>query len=214
MSAADSGARGEAGAYYVFDRGTTSGPFQTATIVDMLRRGSIGPDAQVAAAGTQTWVPLREIAAFAGPFAGAMQRRFAGFWIRFLAYLVDGLVFSVAAAILTAVLAVPFGGLEAASQGSDRGAALGFLPSLVTTLTSAWFLSSAWQATPGKRLCGLAVIRSDGSRLSFLRALGRSFAEILSALFLMLGFLMIGWTREKTGLHDLICDTRVVYRQS
>ena len=70
--------------------------------------------------------------------------------------------------------------------------------------------SSRWQATLGKRVCGLRVTRLDGGRISLRRALGRYFAKFLSALILLIGFAMIAWTRRKQGLHDILADTLVV----
>jgi len=65
-------------------------------------------------------------------------------------------------------------------------------------------------ATPGKMVLGMKVVRPDGSRVELGRAIGRYFAKILSALILCIGYLMVAFDSEKRGLHDLICDTRVV----
>jgi uncharacterized RDD family membrane protein YckC len=74
------------------------------------------------------------------------------------------------------------------------------------------FIGSPWQATLGKRICGLHVIHAKtGGRVSYLRALGRYLSYYLSALPLALGFILIGVTDQKRGLHDMICGTRVVY---
>jgi hypothetical protein len=70
---------------------------------------------------------------------------------------------------------------------------------------------SAWQATPGKRLCGIYITRADGRMINGWLAFGRISAATLSLIPLCIGFFMIGWTRQKTGLHDLVCRTRVVY---
>jgi uncharacterized RDD family membrane protein YckC len=42
------------------------------------------------------------------------------------------------------------------------------------------------------------------------RAFGRYFAKILSAIILGIGYIMVGFDSEKRGLHDMICDTRVI----
>ena len=72
------------------------------------------------------------------------------------------------------------------------------------------FVSGKWQATPGKRVMGCMVITKDGRRLKFMHALGRHIACILSSLTLLIGYFLIGWTRQKTGLQDLVAGTRVV----
>jgi uncharacterized RDD family membrane protein YckC len=65
-------------------------------------------------------------------------------------------------------------------------------------------------ATPGKMALGLKIVRPDGGPISAGRAVGRYFAEILSALTLMIGYMMAGWDSEKRALHDRIADTRVI----
>lgn len=87
-------------------------------------------------------------------------------------------------------------------------------PGLLTLLLPiAYFAlleSSRWQATIGKRICGLRVTRLDGRRISLPRAVGRYLGKFVSALILGIGFLMIAWTRRKQALHDLMADTLVV----
>ena len=57
---------------------------------------------------------------------------------------------------------------------------------------------------------GLKVVRPDGSPVGVGRAFGRYFAKMLSAMVLWIGFIMVAFEPEKRGLHDMICDTRVV----
>jgi uncharacterized RDD family membrane protein YckC len=64
--------------------------------------------------------------------------------------------------------------------------------------------------TPGKQLLGLRVIDGYGQRPSLGRALLRTAAYLPSALLLLLGFLWIGFDREKRGLHDWVADTYVI----
>jgi hypothetical protein len=75
------------------------------------------------------------------------------------------------------------------------------------------FVASRWQATPGKRLVGAKIVRaSDGGRVGVLRAACRHITCFLSWIPFGLLWIMVGVTREKTGLHDVICGTRVVFR--
>ncbi len=76
----------------------------------------------------------------------------------------------------------------------------------------AWFESSRWQATPGKRLVGLMVATArDGDRLTFARASLRYGASLFSAAALCVGFFMAALTRRGRTFHDLVADTVVVY---
>ena len=45
-------------------------------------------------------------------------------------------------------------------------------------------------------------------------ALGRNLAEILSALILGIGYIMVAFTAKKQGLHDMIAGTLVVKKGS
>jgi uncharacterized RDD family membrane protein YckC len=57
---------------------------------------------------------------------------------------------------------------------------------------------------------GLRIVTSDGGRVSYARALGRSFAEILSSIICYIGYIIVAFDDQKRALHDHICDTRVV----
>ena len=72
------------------------------------------------------------------------------------------------------------------------------------------FTTGRWGQTIGKAILGLKVQRTDGSPVSYLRSLARSAASYLSGMALGIGFLMIAFSPQKRGLHDLICDTRVL----
>jgi uncharacterized RDD family membrane protein YckC len=72
------------------------------------------------------------------------------------------------------------------------------------------YFLGAHSATPGKMACGLRVVRPDGERISYARACGRFFAEILSSITLGIGYIIAAFDDEKRALHDRICDTRVV----
>jgi uncharacterized RDD family membrane protein YckC len=122
--------------------------------------------------------------------------RYGGFWIRVLANLIDSLLLLVPWYLLQRTLG-PGGGLLSAA---------------IDWLYYALMESSTNQATFGKLACGLAVTDTDGNRISFGRATGRYFAKILSAIPLGLGFAMVGWTRQKRGLHDFIAGTLVIKR--
>jgi uncharacterized RDD family membrane protein YckC len=70
--------------------------------------------------------------------------------------------------------------------------------------------SSGWQATLGKKALGLEVTDLAGRRISFGRATGRFFAKYISAIILMIGFLMAGFTEKKQALHDILAGTLVI----
>jgi uncharacterized RDD family membrane protein YckC len=146
----------------------------------------------------------------------ALPRRllYAGFWIRFLAYFIDGVILGAANMAIALAFGLGFGGFNAAQAAPSPLAILSMtLPSLIGLALGVtyetWFIGK-FGATPGKMTCGLKVVRPDESPVTYGRACGRCFAKILSAFILYIGFIMAGYDEEKRGLHDRICDTRVV----
>ena len=129
---------------------------------------------------------------------------YAGFWRRFAAWFLDGLLLS----LVTLPFTLQFGGDAAAQAG--RASAVGTISTVVGWLYSALMESSAKQATVGKMALGIIVTDLEGRKIGFGRATGRYFAKILSALILGIGFLMAGFTERKQALHDMVASTLVV----
>jgi uncharacterized RDD family membrane protein YckC len=78
-----------------------------------------------------------------------------------------------------------------------------------------WILADAsrYQGSLGKRVLGLKVAGNRGERLTLAAAAGRNLLKILSAILLLIGFMMAGWTRRKQALHDKLTDSYVVAEQ-
>jgi len=74
--------------------------------------------------------------------------------------------------------------------------------------------SSSKQATFGKLILGLVVTDSAYQRISFGKASGRHFGKLLAGAILGIGFLMVGITDRKQGLHDLMAGTLVIRKAS
>lgn len=152
---------------------------------------------------------------------------YAGFWKRVAAYILDIIVLYIPSMLIEKML----GGDAAKSifeqavvnAAGDPNATLAaqmqyysaMWPAMLLGFIVAWMYyafceSSAWQATVGKLALGLRVTDMQGNRLSLKRALARYPAMILSSLILCIGFLMVAWTRQKQGLHDMIAGTLVL----
>lgn len=69
--------------------------------------------------------------------------------------------------------------------------------------------SSGRQATIGKTIVGIKVGNASGSRISAANALGRLVAKVISNMILFAGYIMIAFSKNKQGLHDMIADTYV-----
>ncbi len=139
---------------------------------------------------------------------------YGGFWIRFLAYLIDSIVLAIGGGILGGILGAMIGLAMGAGGASEDialvSSAVGNVVGIVLNwLYSALMESSAWQATLGKKVLGLLVTDLEGRRISFGRATGRYFSKMVSAIILLIGFMMVGWTQRKQGLHDMMAGTLV-----
>jgi uncharacterized RDD family membrane protein YckC len=66
-------------------------------------------------------------------------------------------------------------------------------------------------ATPGKMLCRIKVVTAEGQRVTYGRATGRYFAEIIS-MFCNIGYIIAAFDSQKRALHDHIAGTRVIYK--
>ncbi len=76
------------------------------------------------------------------------------------------------------------------------------------------FTGSKFKGSLGKLICQIQVLNyRDMTQISLLKSIGRAFAYVISAIPLLIGFMMAGWNKEKKALHDIICGTRVVYRE-
>lgn len=144
--------------------------------------------------------------------------RYAGFWIRFAAKIVDGLILAVPNFIVIALTGLLTGALAKTAGLPDTAAAI---IAIVVNWTFQLFLPVAYNtffvgkfaATPGKMACGLQVALPDGGKVSYARAFGRCFAEWVSGFTLGIGYVIAAFDREKRALHDHICGTRVVKKQ-
>jgi len=140
--------------------------------------------------------------------SGTLQ--YAGFWIRFCAQFIDGLIMQAVNFLIIFVVAAAI----AATVGHKSPAAA-FIPSLfgfIFAVSYVVFFNGRFGATPGKMALKLKIVRPNGEPIGYGRALGRYFGQMLSSLILCIGFMMAGWDEQKRALHDRLCDTRVIRR--
>jgi uncharacterized RDD family membrane protein YckC len=137
---------------------------------------------------------------------------YGGFWMRFLAVFIDGLLLMVGQLFITIPLGIVVGLAAPNTTSAERvSSILGFFVGVfVNWLYCALMMSSAKQATVGKMAMGLKVTDMSGGRITFGRATGRFFAQYLSAIPLLLGYFIQPFTERKQALHDLLVGTVVV----
>jgi uncharacterized RDD family membrane protein YckC len=139
--------------------------------------------------------------------AGQEQVAYGGFWIRFVAYIIDAILLSIVFGVVASIVGLRFVNTD---DPTDIDPTVNLLSLVVSWLYFALMESSERGATVGKMAMGLRVVTSDYRRLTFLNATGRYFAKILSAIILFIGFIMIAFTDKKRGLHDMIAGTLVI----
>jgi uncharacterized RDD family membrane protein YckC len=145
--------------------------------------------------------------------------RYGGFWIRFVAAVIDtfalGIVVGPVAGILALMIGAVGGRVDMPGVGIHLvlGIVIRMLFLLAGWIYEASMESSSRQATLGKMALGLKVTDEYGNRISFARASARFFSKILSSMILMIGYIMAGFTARKQALHDMIAGTLVVRTQ-
>ncbi len=137
--------------------------------------------------------------------------RYAGFWIRFVAYIIDTFIISTVLILLGTIWSL---------QDDDSIDLAASIASSAIVLWISFFLhwfyfaimeSSESQATLGKKVLGIKVTDEFGQRMSFGRATGRYFSKYISSLILGIGYLMAAFMDRKQALHDKIASTLVIY---
>ena len=150
---------------------------------------------------------------------------YAGFWLRGVAYLIDGIILGVIYGVLflIGIAFVGVGSIETMAREMRNGDAeppvafflmiifISFLCLIASWIYHAYLESSPNQGTLGKMALGLIVTDLQGRRISFGHATGRFFAKIITSLIpLGIGYLMAGFTEKKQALHDMIAATLVL----
>ena len=148
--------------------------------------------------------------------------RYAGFWIRFLAVIIDGIIGMLASAILQYAVLGTITAPPTPPPGTPADQALPVMLEFLGRLGMATSIGMAFDAvyqalfvhklggTPGKLALGLKVVRPNGGPIGLGRAFGRYFAKLLSGLILLIGYIIAAFDSEKRALHDMICDTRLI----
>lgn len=218
--------------WYYADAGKQAGPINEAEFDRLIGAGTIRGETLVWHDGMPAWQPLGVVrgwqSASAAPgllpnaapgFAasGIAGARYAGFWIRFVARLIDAVLLGVVNAVIRIPLAIMLG------VGAGRREGMIFMPvamgligisvliSIAVGVVYEVYFVSTRGGTLGKMVLGLKIVRANGSPVPVGLATGRYFAQWLSGAIFMIGYIMAGFDPEKRALHDRICETRVVY---
>jgi uncharacterized RDD family membrane protein YckC len=139
------------------------------------------------------------------------ELNYAGFWIRFAAKFVDGLILGVPFMVVFVMVLIP-------QIRSGKPDTFIFLPYILQfcfifiRMAYEIFFLGKYGATLGKMACKIMVVTADGGRIGYGRATGRFFAEMLSGMVCYIGYIIVAFDGQKRALHDHICNTRVVFK--
>ena len=156
----------------------------------------------------------------------AMPQRpatYAGFWKRFVAYIIDWCIISFVSLFFLIPLAIIIGVGGANADLDDPSVGLlaiitGMSLMIVSVLVILHWLyyavmESTRGATFGKMALGLRVTDMNGGAVSFGRASGRYFAKIISSLTFCIGYIIAGFSQQKQALHDMIAGCLVINKE-
>lgn len=189
------------------------GPISFKRMRTLVRRGEIVEDTLVWQEGTLEWLPASEVPGLLAPFRGEVpianvhQVRFAGFWVRLTAMLIDKAMIGFFSALFICGIGLPVMAIFGVNAEVFTAGSWVF----VSWIYMAIMESSSWQATVGKNLCNLQVVDTRGYPISFLKASNRYFGRFISWSLFGIGFMMCSWTDRKQTLHDLMADCIVIY---
>jgi uncharacterized RDD family membrane protein YckC len=129
------------------------------------------------------------------PRSGRATGPRAGFWRRFAAAVIDGIIVGLAFVILYGLL-------------KGAGYALGVLAGIAYFV---YFEGGPSGQTPGKRALGIRVIDfATGGPIGYARAFVRYIGRIVSAVVIYIGYLWMLWDSEKQCWHDKLAGDVVV----
>lgn len=141
------------------------------------------------------------------------ELQYAGFWVRFGAKFLDGLILGLPFMVVFFLVLIP-----QIRSGTTTPERFNFLPLMVQIgfvfiqMAYQIFFLGKYGATPGKMLCRLKVVTAEGGPIGYGRATGRFFGEMLSGMACYIGYIMVAFDSQKRALHDYICSTRVIHR--
>ena len=145
---------------------------------------------------------------------------YAGFWLRLAAYLIDQFIVAFVLGILVTITMMIMGISAAIFYDMDNTAnqmivitmsiVLGLIGFTATWLYYALLESSSHQGTLGKVVLNIKVTDMSSEKITFTRASGRFFGKLISSAIAYVGYLMIGFTEKKQGLHDIMAGCLVL----
>ncbi len=158
--------------------------------------------------------------------------RYAGFWVRFVASMIDTVVVGLPlvyliyiisngnymniASLLDAFKAAQAGNVNMTMYYLNQNGHNSLFWEVIMEILLAFVVTVFWKnfrgATPGKKIMKIKIVDAKTLQpISTSQALVRFIGYIISTLPLCFGFVMIAFRDDKRGLHDLLARTCVIY---
>ena len=119
-----------------------------------------------------------------------VNKIYAGFWHRLLAYIIDFIILVVVYFVLGMIPVI----------GWIIGIFFGWLYFAIQH-------SSTKKSTIGMRALDIAIVDENHNKIGFWRATANYFIVAISIVFIFIGLLMIAFTSRKQGFHNIITRT-------
>lgn len=234
----------------ITDGDRRQGPYSIDEIRDFVNEGKIKDETLVWHTGEANWKAWKDFPEASEPpelteeellkqtietlLQSKMNRkRYAGFFVRANAFIIDNLILSIIGALFLYVMSLAgMLDLNAVSEivnqyidnpgSTDLVSKALDLPGMSTFFTI-WSIVQAiyfivfhavWGATPGKKLLRIHVEMANGEKLSWAFSFFRFVASIVTQatlIFYGLGYLIVLIDPQKRALHDFVAQTRVVH---
>ena len=234
----------------ITDGDRRQGPYSIDEIRDFVNEGKIKDETLVWHTGESNWKAWKDFSEASEPpelteeellkqtietlLQSKMNRkRYAGFFVRANAFIIDNLILSIVGALFLYVMSLAgMLDLNAVSEivnqyidnpgSTDLVSKALDLPGMSTFFTI-WSIVQAiyfivfhavWGATPGKKLLRIHVEMANGEKLSWAFSFFRFVASIVTQatlIFYGLGYLIVLIDPQKRALHDFVAQTRVVH---
>lgn len=139
---------------------------------------------------------------------------YAGFWWRWLALWIDGLIISIPSTLITILILiglVKIFGMKPISEFTLK-IVYNIFALVVLIFYQIVFESTKMQGSVGKRIVGIKCVDINLERLTFKKAFVRNICKVVSVFTFGIGFIMAGFTKKKQALHDIIAKTLVIRR--
>jgi uncharacterized RDD family membrane protein YckC len=136
---------------------------------------------------------------------------YAGFWRRFLALLIDGIILGIVGGILASILGLGSGSSGGGSVGFSFGTGGTLLNIILDLIYFTLMIALVNGKTLGGMVLGIRVVPADGGgSVSIGKALVRTIVAYVSGLVILLGYLWMLWDSNKQTWHDKAAGTYVV----